>query len=263
MKAELREVAIGWPGNLVAEDVNLTLDFAEWNYRVPLVGKSGCGKSTLMYAISGLMGLVRGDVHWTFADGGEASLSASETASAGLVRSKLRHRRFSFAFQDSALLPHLTVRENLRYPADIAKEKSDLPVESIEDHLVQTLSTVLIEGEDPGRIMTMLPRQLSGGQRRRVAIAQAMITLPEILFLDEPAGGLDPHTKTTVMATIDRWVDAAAPGTRAMVWVTHHLDEDEFHACRQVLAFRTDANPGRAGLAVLAVPSEQILQRVQ
>ncbi len=259
MKADLRNVAVGWPGGLVAEGVNLSIDFADWNYRVPLVGKSGCGKSTLMYAVSGMMGLVQGDVRWSLSDGQETLLSANEAPSSGRERSQLRYRRFSFAFQDSALLPHLSVRQNLLYPLDIAMEKSGLVVADIQAHLTQTLSMVLVGNEEPERIMSMLPRQLSGGQRRRVAIAQSMVTMPEILFLDEPAGGLDPQTKETVMATIERWVDAGVPGTRAMIWVTHHLDENEFRYCRQVLAFTS--KEGQTGSVVKAISPEQVVRR--
>lgn len=251
---------VGWAGRTVLTDSTVSIALEEWNYRVPIVGPSGCGKSTLLYALSGMMPIASGRVRWVFADDKVAAWGVDgKVGESGISRVELRKRRFALAFQDSALLPFLSVRDNLLYPVRIAMEKSGLVIADIHDHIRQILSRVLSDGEQCEEVLSKQPSQLSGGQRRRVAIAQAMITGPRILFLDEPAGGLDPRTRTAVMSKLDHWIEDG-DGNRAVFWVTHHIDGAEFKNCRNVLVFERASGGGGDNFQIVRRHPDELLE---
>jgi ABC-type lipoprotein export system ATPase subunit len=101
----------------------------------------------------------------------------------------------------------------------------------------EALGCVLTDGDGGVEaVLDRYPEQLSGGQRRRVALAQAMVTDPNVLFADEPTGALDPMTRKEVMDVVHRWVDAASDRSpRAFIWVTHQREHAEFARCRHVV----------------------------
>jgi len=141
---------------------------------VALVGPSGAGKSTVLNAIAGLVrpvaGSIRcGDETWFDADRG--------------IFKRPEERRVGLVFQDYALFPHLTVRQNIEYarrhPAD---------------EYLRRFQITHLEDARPG--------SLSGGERQRVALARALARDPEILLLDEPLSALDAHTKVDVRAEL-------------------------------------------------------------
>lgn len=209
----------------------------EWNYRVPIVGVSGVGKSTLLYAMSGLMRFISGRIEWDLPDGSAFSLGHGKPGERRRAEAfQVPSNAFSLAFQDSALLAHLTIRENLQYPLEIKAAKFGTPIPDA-GHLKTVLGRVLRSGEKVEEFLASYPHQLSGGQKRRVAMAQAMVTDPTVLFLDEPAGGLDPTTKQSVMSVIDDWVGETGAGGRVVFWVTHHWDRAEFAKAPFIIRF--------------------------
>ena len=141
---------------------------------VALVGPSGAGKTSVLRAISGLVRPRRGRI----ALDGEAWLDTAR----GVFR-KPDERRVGLVFQEYALFPHMTVRENVAYAG---KERTD---ELLERFRIADL----------GRAR---PAELSGGERQRVALARALARDPGVLLLDEPLAALDAHTKATVRAEL-------------------------------------------------------------
>src|SRR6266478_8438664 len=122
--------------------------------------------------------------------------------------------KVGIVFQESALFDSLTVRENVAFRL---MEKHDLSEEEIERRVREALSFVELENT-----IDMFPSELLGGMRRRVAIARAIITQPEVLLYDSPTGGLDPITSTTIVELIVKQRDVYK--TSALM-VTHRLQD--------------------------------------
>lgn len=204
--------------------VDARLDFRKLRGRVPVVGRSGNGKTTLLYIIAGLKWPLSGTITWRLSDGSEWSWGRSGALPVRADWAAFR-RRIGFAFQDSTLLPHLTVGENLRYPLIL----DGVPRRDAEMKARDILDRMLIDHERKDRwvvddMLAKFPMQLSGGQRKRAALAQAMMRDPDVLFADEPAGSLDHKTAAEVRLCILGWLDRL-PGQRAFVWVTHHRSD--------------------------------------
>jgi phospholipid/cholesterol/gamma-HCH transport system ATP-binding protein len=142
---------------------------------VALIGASGTGKSVLLKEIIGLVRPAAGRIRLLGTDVWDANAAALN---------ELR-RRFGMLFQDGALFSSLTVAENIAVPF---RENTDLPMDIIAPLCGFKLALVGLP-PDAGR---KTPAQLSGGMRKRAALARALALEPEILFLDEPTSGLDP-----------------------------------------------------------------------
>src|SRR5438045_6237074 len=123
-------------------------------------------------------------------------------------------RNIGMVFQESALFDSLTVRENVAYRLI---EEKDIPPEEVEHRVREALSFVELE-----HTVNLFPSELSGGMRRRVAIARTIITHPEVLLYDSPTGGLDPVTSNTIIELIVKQRDVYK--TSALL-VTHRLQD--------------------------------------
>jgi phospholipid/cholesterol/gamma-HCH transport system ATP-binding protein len=142
---------------------------------VALIGGSGSGKSVLLREIIGLMRPT----------GGSVELLGTDVARCSPQQLNALRRRFGVLFQDGALFSSLTVAENVAVPF---RENSDLPRDLIAPLVGFKLALVGL----PANAGVKSPSQLSGGMRKRVALARALALEPEIVFLDEPTSGLDP-----------------------------------------------------------------------
>ncbi|MEO5370084.1 MAG: ATP-binding cassette domain-containing protein [Magnetococcus sp. DMHC-1] len=229
---EITEAEVGWGDTfrLTVDDIHVEAETI--SRRLPVLGRSGSGKSTLLYLLTFLKKPRRGTVRWVFPNGAQAQWGPKglERRHSDVDMTELRRRYFGFAYQRSTLTPYLNVGENLRYPLQL---HGGLPNHEIEDQVQMAVQQVLIcgQGEDMyhsdsqdvvGAFLKRYPNQLSGGQLQRVALAQAMIHNPNVLFADEPTGNLDAATRKEVMAVVDRWLDQ---GDRLLIWVTHHVSD--------------------------------------
>ena len=153
---------------------------------VALIGGSGTGKSVLLREIVGLQRPNAGSVHLLGTDVWKAPQEALAAT----------RRRFGMMFQEGALFSSLSVADNVATPI---REHLDLP-ETLVDELVRLRLSLAGLPPDAGAKM---PSQLSGGMRKRAAIARAIALEPEVLFLDEPTSGLDPITARAFDALLE------------------------------------------------------------
>jgi len=176
-------------------DVSLAVARGEF---VTLVGPSGCGKTTLIRIIAGL----------ELADGGRVVLG-----SADITRLPAHRRPVNTVFQDYALFPHLSVRENVAFGLRSRKR----PPEEVERRVAAALEMLQSEGFAQRR-----PHQLSGGQKQRVALARALVNEPEVLLLDEPMSALDAKLRAEVRLELRRLQRQLG---KTFLLVTHDQDE--------------------------------------
>ena len=142
---------------------------------IGLLGPSGCGKSTALNLISGLLKPTNGRIF--FGDDDVTDLPP-ELRGVGLV------------FQNYALYPHLTVRENIRFPLENLKGADRPSKEEMERRVREAARLVQIE-----QLLDRKPSEMSGGQQQRVAIARAVVKMPRVLLLDEPLSNLDARLR--------------------------------------------------------------------
>lgn len=139
-----------------------------------VVGRSGTGKSVFL---KHLIGLVR-------PDSGQVLVAGEDIQRAGGRRLARIRQRFGMLFQGGALFDSLTVEDNVAFPL---REKTRLSARQIQEAVCEMLKSVGLEG-----VEGKYPDQLSGGMRKRVALARALVLRPEIVLFDEPTTGLDP-----------------------------------------------------------------------
>lgn len=167
----ISNMTIGFDGETVLENINLEIPAGEITI---ILGRSGCGKSVLMKTIEGLYQPWQGSVT---IDGNDINIQSRRE------RNKTR-RRLAMLFQGSALLDSFTVYQNIALPL---REHTTLNDAEIHKQVLEKLGMVGLTG-----ILNKLPSQLSGGMRKRVALARAIIMQPKYLIYDEPTTGLDP-----------------------------------------------------------------------
>jgi phospholipid/cholesterol/gamma-HCH transport system ATP-binding protein len=197
---EFENVAIAFDEKVVLDGVSFQLRHGETK---ALFGVAGSGKSVLLKLAIGLFPPDSGRI---FVMGEEVTSMSEEQLSA------LR-RRVGIVFQESALFDSLMVWENVAFR--LVEER--LPYDEIERRVREVLRFVELE-----RTYDMFPSELSGGMRRRVAIARAIITTPEVILYDSPTGGLDPVTSNTIVELIMKQRDVYH--TSALM-VTHRLQD--------------------------------------
>jgi len=174
---QLRNVCKKFDTNEVLKNINLSVFKGEIT---TIIGKSGEGKSVLLKHIIGLLKPNSGAILFN----GKVLSELSKTE-----QNQLR-KKFSYMFQDSALFDSMTVYDNIALPL---REASALDNDTIRERVTKRMAQLDIEGIDD-----QYPGQLSGGMKKRVALARALVTDPEIVLFDEPTTGLDPIRKKAV-----------------------------------------------------------------
>ncbi len=195
------EVAISFEGKPVLDGISFELQRGETRM---LLGVAGAGKSTILKLVLGLIKPDRGNI---FVLGYEVTKMKEEELF------ELR-RQIGMVFQESALFDSLTVRENVAYSLE---EEGNIPPAEVDQRVREALRFVELE-----HTLEMMPAELSGGMRRRVAIARAIVARPELLLYDSPTGGLDPVTSTRIIELIVKQRDVYHTSS---LMVTHRLQD--------------------------------------
>ena len=207
MKVELKNLTKVFPSRnkKSGEEVVAVNDFT---FTIPdgkligLLGPSGCGKSTTLYMISGLQKPTGGQIF--FGDEDVTELSA-ENRGVGLV------------FQNYALYPHMTVKQNILFPLQNLRGEDKLSKEEMLERAYTAAKLVQID-----ELMDRKPSELSGGQQQRVAIARALVKMPKVLLLDEPLSNLDARLRLQTREEIRRIQKETGITT---IFVTHDQEE--------------------------------------
>lgn len=163
-----------------------------------IVGESGAGKSTLLHIMAGLESADKGQVFW--AGQMVSGLHGDEAA-------RLRLTHVGLVFQAYYLMPHLNALQNIELPFLLAGQAPDT---------ARCLG--LLEAVGLANKATRFPRELSGGEQQRIAIARAMALAPPLILADEPTGNLDVHTADKVLALL---ASVCTGQGSALVMVTH------------------------------------------
>jgi len=193
-------VCVRFEGPPILEEISFKIAPAETRI---LLGPAGVGKSVLLKLANGL---IRPDCGRIFLFGEDITTMPEDELL------KLRTRT-GMVFQEGALFDSLTVRDNVGYQL----MERHLPVAEIDERVHEALRFVELD-----HTYEMLPASLSGGMRRRVAIARAIIDKPQLLLYDSPTGGLDPVTSTTIDELIIKERDVYATPS---ILVTHRLQD--------------------------------------
>lgn len=178
---------------LALEDVRLAAEKGEF---VTLVGPSGCGKSTLLYLIAGLIKPSRGRV---LVDG--ATVNGPST-------------RCGIVFQEFRIFPWMPVWQNVAFGLSLRNHLSRTERKQITQHYLEMMGLQAFAGH--------LPKELSGGMKQRVAIAQTLACEPDVVLMDEPFGSLDELTRENLQDEILRvWQESR----KTVLFVTHSIEE--------------------------------------
>ena len=200
-----RNVSIAFDGPPVLEDISFSV--APGETRI-LLGPAGVGKSVLLKLANGLLR----------PDEGSILLFGEEISHMPEEQLFPLRTRTGMVFQEGALFDSLTVRDNVAY--QLIQER--VPDNEIDSRVRDALRFVELE-----ETFSLFPASLSGGMRRRVAIARAFIRQPEFLLYDSPTGGLDPLTSTTIIELIAKERDVYHTPS---IMVTHRI-QDAFLLC--------------------------------
>jgi phospholipid/cholesterol/gamma-HCH transport system ATP-binding protein len=206
---QFEDVHIEFEENEVLRGVSFCLPFGETK---ALFGVAGSGKSTILKLA---LGLFKPDSGRILVLGKDVTQTPEEDLFA--LRAKI-----GMVFQESALFDSLTVRENVAYRLI---EEHGVADSTIEQRVIEALRFVELE-----HTIDKFPSELSGGMRRRVAIARAIITQPEVLLYDSPTGGLDPVTSNTIIELIMKQRDVYHTSS---LLVSHRLQDAFIMATNQ------------------------------
>ena len=197
---EFDDVSIGFEGHAVLSNVSFTVAHGETRI---LLGPAGGGKSVLMKLANGLIEPDSGDIRVfgrSLRDMTENELFEMR-AHVGMV------------FQESALFDSLDVEDNVAYRL----EEEHVDPKEIRERVLEALRFVELE-----QVIDKYPSELSGGMRRRVSIARAIISKPDLILYDSPTGGLDPITSTTIIELVVKQRDVSHT---TCLLITHRLQD--------------------------------------
>lgn len=194
----LKNISFSYKDKLIFDNYNFVINKEEI---IAIIGPSGCGKSTLLKIINGLETEYSGDV---LLDG------------VNVNNIPVNKRDIVLMFQDNLLFPHMTIFENIEFSLKMKK----YPKHKIKNMVDEVAKDIHLQDK-----LNKYPRELSGGQQRRVALARAVISKPKLLLLDEPFTGLDKEIKLEIMNLV-RIIREKY--NISIIFVTHDLSEAEY-----------------------------------
>jgi phospholipid/cholesterol/gamma-HCH transport system ATP-binding protein len=169
---EFKNVKKAFGKKRVFDDLSLNIEKGE---TITVIGGSGTGKSVMLKCLIGLM----------YPDRGEIIFDGTDVTQLSEQKFRDVRRRVAMVFQGAALFDSLSVGENIAYP--IREHTPKMPLDEVQARVARKLELVNLPG-----IESMRPADLSGGMRKRVGLARAIATDPEVILWDEPTTGLDP-----------------------------------------------------------------------
>jgi phospholipid/cholesterol/gamma-HCH transport system ATP-binding protein len=211
---ELNDLSITFGRQPVLRDLTLSIPRGQ---TLAIIGESGCGKTVLLKAIIGLLRPNSG--HVTF-DGQRIDQLSDHELTA-------QRARFGFVFQNAALFDSMTIAENVAFPLrENRRMRQEETVPIVHKHLAEVGL--------PTTIMPKRPAQLSGGMRKRVGLARALVMSPEVLLYDEPTTGLDPIMSDVINELILR---TRSQHSVTSIVVTHDMNNAQKVADRIVMLY--------------------------
>ena len=181
---EVKNLTVEFGPNRVLSNINLDIPAGQ---TIVLLGESGCGKTVLMKSIIGLIEPTEGDV--IFDGRNYKSLNSRQISKQRL--------RFGYVFQNAALFDSLTIGQNVAFPL---RQHKKISRSEMEELVLARLAEVGL----PDTVLEKKPAELSGGMRKRVGLARALIMNPELILYDEPTTGLDPIMSDVINELIIR-----------------------------------------------------------
>jgi phospholipid/cholesterol/gamma-HCH transport system ATP-binding protein len=197
---EFRNVSIQFEEHHVLNDVSFSVFRGETRI---ILGPAGGGKSVLMKIANGLL----------MPDSGEVYVFGQRLSDLSEAEMFEMRRHVGMVFQESALFDSLNVEDNVAYRL----QEEHVAVEETHDRVEEALRFVELE-----KAIAKFPAELSGGMRRRVSIARAIVSKPDLILYDSPTGGLDPITSTTIIELVVKQRDVSQ--TTSLL-ITHRLQD--------------------------------------
>jgi phospholipid/cholesterol/gamma-HCH transport system ATP-binding protein len=211
---ELVELTVNFGRQPVLRDISLSIPRGQ---TIAIIGESGCGKTVLLKHIIGLL----------FPSSGYVAFDGQRIDSLNDKELTALRGRFGFLFQNAALFDSMTVADNIAFPL---KENSGMRGEKIDQIVALRLKQVGL----PSTVLGKRPAQLSGGMRKRVGLARALVMSPEVLLYDEPTTGLDPIVSDVINELIMRTRDQ---NSVTSIVVTHDMKTAQKVADRVVMLY--------------------------